>query len=603
MKIVPLSSGPVKEMLLTMPNITLNYTVTMPEPTTHHFDVTLSLKGEIPPEFVMRLPAWTPGSYLIREFAKHVGDVRVHLPQHAEAYICTKLTKDTWSVHCPPGTRELILTYSVYAYELTVRTSYLDALHGYFNGANLFLYRQEWQSLPCTMEIVPPPGWDVACGLPQVQKAAGYCFVAENYDTLVDSPVEVGPFQRITFEALGIPHDLVVFGKPEELDTERLLPDLKKIIQTTAAIFDNALPYAYYVFIVHVTESSGGGLEHRNSSSIDIPRFQSHTPDGYRRLLGLFAHEYFHLWNVKRLRPLNLGPFDYQSEVYTPLLWALEGITDYYAPLIVARSNILPVEATLTSWADALSKLFTLPARHTVSLEASSRDAWIKFYRSDSNTPNSTVSYYQKGALAGLFIDLAIREATDQQKSLDTVMGLLWGRYADHGYPTEAFEATIVEVGGESLRPILDRYVRGTQWFDESALAHVGLRLIRDTKSSETPPMGTTGIVLRAKTEPPIIQSVLAHSPAERAGLSPDDVLIAANGYRVSQDNWPLFTTQLGTRLRIHAFHQGILTSLDLDVLDPEPDWWHFGSTEAPDANTQSRFTKWIGRPYPFLKS
>ncbi len=586
-----------------MPNIALNYTVTMPRPTTHQFEVFLVIKGEVPPDFELRLPAWTPGSYLIREFSRHVGPVVAQIAGQPDT-VCPKINKDTWSIHCPANTQEITVAYSVYAYELSVRTSYLDALRGYFNGANLFLYRPEWQQLPCTLSVVAPAEWDVACGLPQIGDPHQNTYYAENYDILVDSPVEIGPFRRISFEALGVPHDLVVTGHPEELDIDRLIPDLKKIIQTTAAIFDNTLPYPYYLFIVHLTEKNGGGLEHRNSSSIDIPRFQSHTPEGYRRLLGLFAHEYFHLWNVKRLRPQNLGPFDYQSEVYTPLLWALEGITDYYAPLIVARSEILPVEATLTAWADALAKLSALPARHSVSLEESSRDAWIKFYRPDSNSPNSTVSYYHKGALAGLFIDLEIRQATHNQKSLDTVMGHLWEQYRDQGYPTEAFEETIVEVGGESLRPILNRYIRGTDWFDESVLASIGLKLSRDQKPSETPSLGSTGILLRAKTEPPIIQSVLAGSPAEAAGLAPDDVLIAANGYRITQDNWPVFTTQLGPKMRLHAFHQGILTTVDLNVFEPEPDWWHFVAIDSPDIKAaKARFESWIGRSYPFDKA
>lgn len=582
-----------------MPNITVNYTVAMPHPTTHQFEVTCVIQGDVPTDFTLRLPAWTPGSYLIREFSRHVGPVIARISGEPEA-LCPKIAKDAWAIHCPAQTQEITITYSVYAYDISVRTSYLDANRGYFNGANLFLYRPEWQNLPCTLSVVAPPGWDVACGLPKAEGSQGDTFTAENYDILVDSPVEVGNFRRIGFDVLGTPHDLVVAGHPEELDVERLVPHLQKIIRTTAAIFGNTLPYSYYVFIVHLTEKSGGGLEHLNSSSIDIPRFQAHTADGYRRVLGLFAHEYFHLWNVKRLRPKNLGPFDYQSEVYTPLLWALEGITDYYAPLIVARSDILPVEATLSVWADALAKLFALPARHTVSLEESSRDAWIKFYRPDSNSPNTTVSYYQKGALAGLFIDLEIRRATDHQKSLDTVMGLLWQAYGDQGYPTEAFEETILQVGGESLKPILDRYVRGTDWFDETVLASVGLSLVRDRKSSDGPPLGSTGIVLRPKTEPPVIQSVLAGSPAETAGLAPDDILIAANGYRITQDNWPLFTTQLGTTVRLTTFHQGILTATDLTILEPDPDWWHFVATASPGPDAPTRFAQWMGREYPF---
>lgn len=585
-----------------MRKVTLHYTVEMPNPKDHLFTVKLAIEGSIPTDFTLRLPAWTPGSYLIREFSRHVGPVRATIAGMPET-LCKKISKDAWSVPCPAGTETVVLTYTVYAYELSVRTSYLDADHGYFNGANLFLYRPEWQDVPCTLTVLPPAGWDVALGLPLVPNAPGHTYYAENYDILVDAPVEVGPFRRIAFEALGIPHDLVVAGPPEALDVERLLGDLQKIIRTAAAIFGGTLPYPYYVFIVHLTEKSGGGLEHLTSCSIDIPRFRDVTPDGYHRVLGLFAHEYFHLWNVKRLRPQNLGPFDYQSEVYTPLLWALEGITDYYAPLIVARSDILAVDTTLGLWADALFHLFEVPARRTVSLEESSRDAWIKFYRPDSNSPNTTVSYYQKGALVGLFIDLAIRQATDNQKSLDTVMGLLWERYRDRGYPTEAFEATLVEVGGKSLEPLLDQYLRGTDWFDESLLESVGLQLKHDHKASEKPTPGYTGIVLRAKTEPPVIQSVLRESPAEAAGLAPDDVLIAANGYPINQDNWPLFTTQFGDALRLHAFHQGRLITTELHVEEPHPDWWHFVATDSPDIEAKTRFETWTGRSYPFDKA
>lgn len=576
----------------------LHYVVSLPEPETHYFYVRWHIEGELPDHLTICLPVWTPGSYLIREFSRHL----VGLTAESSLGRVTVSQKDKacWDLAMAPGIGRLSISYRVYAYELSVRTSHLDDSHGYFNGATLFVYHPEWKPAPATLEIQAPEGWQVATALEPVAHKNRPVFFAPDYDTLIDCPVEIGQFKRYSMTLQGVPHDLVIWGEGP-VPAERLTQDIPRLVQSASEIFGSALPYSRYLFILHLTDQGGGGLEHRNSATIAFPRDRLLTADGYERLLALFAHEFFHLWNVKRLRPENLGPFDYQHEVYTPLLWALEGITDYYAYQLLSRSGLVPVTRVLDHWAESLKLLDNIPGADVQSLTQASFDTWIKFYRPDANTPNITVSYYLKGAVAALYLDLELRRATNGRKSLDDVFLLLWNRYGERGYPSHAWDAAIIEVGGPQFGPWLKRHIQGTAPFDETLWATVGLTVRRDFSRPDRRPVDL-GIIVGSEHDRFLARHVLDHSPAWRAGIAPGDEILAIDNLRVNDLTWNdrLAGYHPGDSLRLTLFRRDVLREAVVTADPPRPDKWSLGPTVPVADEARVRFQEWSGAPYPF---
>ncbi len=569
----------------------------MQKPNTHRFQIRIEWRGDTPKHMMWRLPVWTPGSYLIREFSRHIEWIQASsgtelLPIH-------KIDKATFEVQCPENTSLLTLTYEVFAYDLSVRTSYLDTSRGYFNGANVFLYPDTDIAAAIELEVIPDTGWDVATALPRLDKP-GYCFIASDYDTLVDSPVEAGHFQRYIFEACDVRHELIFTGF-EDVDLSALVHDIPRIVEAAQSIFQSPLPYTRYVFLVHGQVQSGGGLEHRNSASIMFDPFMLHDPEKYSRILGLFAHEYFHLWNVKRLRPTYLGPFDYQHEVYTPLLWVLEGWTDYYAWILLARSGVVESGRVLDYFAEAFRQLDLIPARHQQSLTQSSFDTWIKLYRPDGNTPNNTISYYHKGALVALALDLSLRRATGGRESLDSVLRVLWTSYGDQGYPDTAVDSALVQIGGPFMRQLLDQWVYGTEDIPDDVFDTVGLKLLREFKNlSQKVPY--TGIVAeQSAAHSVVIKHVLKGSPAESAGLAPGDEWIALNNYRIPFDaiEARLSACSADEPITITIFRHHELHTFTLTPDSPLPDRWRFVTDPLAAEEARTRFTEWMGTPIP----
>lgn len=579
-----------------MDDIRIHYQVSAPEPENHLFDVTLEITGTLPETLDLKLPGWTPGSYLMRDYSRHVGLVQAQVG--GKRVSLNKTDKASWQVALPRGLQEVQIQYQVYAYELTVRSGHLDTSHGYFNGTTLFLYHEGWKDHPVTLEIVPPDDFDVACPLDRDEDRSGWFFHASSYDQLVDSPVEMGHFTRYRFEVESLPHELVVYGEGY-LPAPRLLRDLTRIIEKASAVF-GGLPYHRYLFILHLSQG-GGGLEHRNSTTIQIQRFQCATEDGYQRVLHVFAHEFFHLWNVKRLRPNNLGPFDYQHEVYTPMLWALEGLTDYYAGLLLLRSQTVTADKILESWAKGLKTLFMMPARKLQTVAESSFDAWIKYYRPDANSPNSTISYYLKGALIGLFLDLEIRQKSHNSQSLDSVFQTLWQRYGENGYPAEALEATFEEIGGAEIQSLLQRYIYGHDWFDESVLSSVGLVLSRDFSKPQDQRPVDIGVRTGDKDGRFVLQAVLRGGAAERGGLAPDDQILALDGIRVEAKGFDerLSLYRTGDPIRVSYFRRDQLSETLVVAEAALPDQWRLVTEEAPSEEAQDAFRHWAGVPLP----
>ncbi|HEX5724723.1 MAG TPA: hypothetical protein VFX98_04610 [Longimicrobiaceae bacterium] len=512
------------------------YRLRMPEPHSHLFQVEVRAEGvRGPAELVM--PSWTPGSYLMREFPRNVQDFRAE-DGAGRALAWEKTDKNTWRV-AAPADGALVARYAVYANEISVRTSHLDATHGYVNGASVFVYLAGREREPVELEVEKPENWRVTTALP----GEGSRFRAEHYDHLVDSPLEIGQHTLIEWQLEGKRHRYAIWGQGN-YDPRRLVADTSLIVQAEKALFGGELPYPAFTFIVHAVPGASGGLEHRESTSLLVDRWTFRGPL-YEQFLGLVALEFFHVGNGKRIRPEGLGPFDYTHETYTRELWVVEGFTTYYTDLLLRRSGMMPRQRYLDKLGEMISRFQQLPGRRVQSLEEASFDAWIKFYRPDAHTPNAQVSYYQKGALVALLLDLTLRGATDNRRSLDDLLRILWERYGkrDEGYPAGRVEALASELAGTDLRPHFDRWLRSTDdlEFDE-ALAVAGLQVVPAGEGAPVAPARSgspaepgaervrtevrTGIQFKYEGGKILVSHVLAGTPAFRAGVNDGDELV-----------------------------------------------------------------------------
>jgi predicted metalloprotease with PDZ domain len=515
----------------------------MPEPHLHLLEVRLDVPAaEGPVELVM--PSWTPGSYLLREFPRNVQDFQAAAGERALGW--TKRDKGTWVVDAEPGD-PVTVRYRVYANEPTVRTSHLDSNHAYVNGASVLLFARGREAGRHELQVEAPHGWKIATTL----EALGDCrFAAASYDELVDRPLEIGTHEELEWEQEGKRHRYAVWGRGNH-EPERLVADTKRIVAAESALF-GGLPYQQYLFILHLLPEGRGGLEHRDCCSLQADRW-AFEGEHYEDFLGLVAHELFHAWNAKRIHPAPLGPFDYTAENYTRSLWVVEGLTTYYTDLMLRRAGLVTRERYLERLALSIARLQALPGRSHQSLDEASFDTWIRFYRPDENTPNSQISYYQKGALVGLLLDLEIRRASSNERSLDDVMRTLWERYGrrDAGFPESGaggVEAIAEEVAGTPLHEFFERAVRGTEELEyERYLAVAGLTLVRETEEkadAATTLQARLGIRTRERAGRPEISVALAGGSAARAGLSAGDDVVAVDGLRCAS------ATQLADRIR-----------------------------------------------------
>ena len=417
----------------------LHYAVEAADLNAHLFRVTLTIAEPAALQTVS-LPVWIPGSYLVREFSRHLQNLSTR--QGRRPATVQQIDKCTWQIACKPG-QALTLSYEIYAFDNSVRTAWLDARRGFFNGTSLCLRVHGQENQPHQLQLLPvkgQPGWLAATGLTPIKtdKKGFGLYQATDYDELVDSPVELGTFWSGRFTACGIEHRFVVAGALPSFDGKRLLADTQKICEAeirfwhgNGAQAGRKAPHKNYVFMLNAVDDGYGGLEHRNSTALicgrrDLPRLgEKKTGEGYTTLLGLISHEYFHTWNVKQLRPDAFARYDYARENYTPLLWFFEGFTSYYDDLLLRRAGLIDDATYLKLLAKTINQVSQTPGRHVQTVAQASFDAWVKYYRQDENTPNATVSYYTKGALVALCLDLSLRA---EGHSLDTVMRGLWKR-------------------------------------------------------------------------------------------------------------------------------------------------------------------------------
>jgi len=564
---------------------TTSYQIALRDPNAHLFEVRCTVDDPDPSGQRFRLPVWIPGSYLIREFSRQFIAVRAEAGGADVAM--RKGAKDTW--RAAPVRGPLTVVALVHAFDLSVRTAYLDATRAYFNGPSVFLCPEGHESRPCTLEIVAPQGdryadWRVATTL-DADDAPPHGFGryrAANYDELIDHPVEVGDFGLGAFAAGGVRHEIAVSGRNDG-DLERLARDLARVCQAHIDLFGGRAPFERYLFLVMALGDGYGGLEHRSSTSLVCRRDELPTrgipgvDDGYLHFLGLASHEYFHAWNVKRIKPAAFAPYDLSRENYTRQLWAFEGITSYYDDLALVRCGLIDAKRYLELLGRTITTVLRTPGRFRQSVSDASFDAWIKFYRKDENSPNATVSYYTKGALVALALDLTLRIA--QAGSLDDVMRALWDRYGatNVGVPEDAIERIACEIGGEAIHDFFRRYVDGT---DDPPLATLlaafgidwNVRPSTGAKDSGGKP--ANGKLPRSSLGAKVgndlkLQHVYSAGAAERAGLAANDVLVALDGLRASTEAIEALLERRspGERIPVHAFRRDELLTFDVELM------------------------------------
>jgi predicted metalloprotease with PDZ domain len=580
----------------------MRYRLSMPEPHSHLFHVELAIDRPGTAAEVV-FPVWTPGSYLVREFARHVEAFAATAGASGPPLRVERLDKHRLRVDAQ-GAEEVVLRWRVYANELTVRTAHLDGTHGYLNGAAVFPFVRGRERERVSLEIAPPPGWAVATAL-----AGGpTTFTADGYDALADAPVEIGTHRVVSFTALGKRHDLALWGRGN-VDAARLADDARRIVEASGAIF-GGLPYDRYLFIVHLADRRRGGLEHADSTTLHVHRMGFFPPDTYEETLGLLAHEHFHVWNVKRLRPAAFVPFDYEREQYTRLLWWFEGATSYFERLALARAGLADARRLLAGLGEALTALERTPGARKTSVEEASLLAWVKHYRPDENSSNSTVSYYLKGELVALALDLALRRAGS---SLDALLRALWARYSERGVPEDGVERAAAELLGDGpARAFFDRHVRGTA---ELALDLdvVGLRARRraaaglDDKGG-TPPKpedraGTPGWLGALVPAGPklLVKEVREGSPAHRAGLYAEDEIVAEGGFRVDRGAlWDRLRERgPGGAVRLTVFRRDELVEVEVPLAAPPEDTVWLEPVPSPTAAQRAAFEAWCGAKLP----
>lgn len=596
----------------------LHYAIVPAHPEAHLFAVTLTIANPAPEGQQVSLPAWIPGSYMIRDFAKNIVAIEARCERGPVAL--NKLDKQTWQA--APCSGALELHYTVYAWDLSVRTAHLDTTHGYFNGTSVFLRVHGQDQQPCSIELLPPAGehyknWRVATTLP-THDAASYGFglyQAADYDELIDHPVEMGEFTLLEFEAGGIPHAMVLTGR-HYADTERLKHDLTRICEYHIGLFGEA-PFARYLFQTMVVGNGYGGLEHRSSTSLlcsrdDLPRAGDESmSENYRGFLGLCSHEYFHSWNVKRIKPAAFLPYDLTQEVNTPLLWAFEGFTAYYDDLSLVRCGLIPTDSYLELLGQTITRVIRSSGRLKQSVSESSFDAWTKFYQQDENAPNAIVSYYTKGSLVALALDLKLRGQSAGACSLDDVMRALWQQHGKPhvGISPEQMEALISQVAGTDLGDFFNQSLRGTEDLPLSDLCMtVGLeyRLRAATSNSDKggkpgKDNGETPLALgvRYGSDPlgAKLLNVFDGGAAQEAGLSASDTIVAVDGLRANQENIEKLLAWHRTKenVTLHAFRRDELMTFIVPIRKAPLDTCYLTPDEAADKTQLMLRQGWLG--------
>jgi predicted metalloprotease with PDZ domain len=560
----------------------------------HLFRITVKVLRPAPRQIVS-LPVWIPGSYLVREFSRHLS--RLQARQGTRACRIEQHDKCTWTVHSE-GAATLQLVYEVYAYDLSVRTAFLDEGRGFFNGSSVFLRVDGRHAEPQRLRIAAlPPGWQVATAMPPTRRRHEY--LCADYDELVDHPVELGRFWRGEFKARGMRHEFVVAGAWPSFDGERLLADARRICDTQIGFWHGRgkAPMPRYLFLLNAVDEGYGGLEHRCSTALisarrHLPRKAvAEASDGYVTLLGLISHEYFHTWNVKRLKPRDFESLDYGRENYTRLLWFFEGFTSYYDDLLLLRAGLIDAPRSLRLLNKTLNGVLASPGRKLQSVAQASFDAWVKYYRGDENTPNATISYYTKGSLVALALDLSLRGAG--RGNLDEVMRTLWSRSAGRAIDEDDIAHALQQVAGRSMQAELAAWVHGTDDLPlQPLLARAGVL----QQAEATDLAGELGLRVSEGALSGIhVKSVHRGSAAERAGVSAGDELLAVDGWRVRRLDDARAWAVAGQAFELTVVRDQRLRVLRVQPDVPAPAGVRLKLADKPTPAVQALRREWLG--------
>jgi len=533
----------------------IQYRIEVANVHSHRYLVTLKVDRPAPMQR-LSLPVWIPGSYMVREFARHLSPLTA--TQGSQACTVIQIDKCTWDVQCQ-GRGALVVQYEVYAFDTSVRTAFLDARRGFFNGTSVFLKVHERDTEVHQVKLTGlPKGWKVATSLKAIKvntQGAGD-YEAPDYDDLVDHPVELGDFWRGEFTAKGVRHEFVVAGASSDFDGDRLLADTKKIVEAQLTFWHGKrkAPFNHYVFMLNTVDDGYGGLEHRQSTALicgrrDLPR--KGTPaktDAYTTLLGLISHEYFHTWNVKRLKPVEFAPYDYTVENHTRMLWFFEGFTSYYDDQFLLRTGLIDAPTYLKLLGKTINQVWGTPGRHEYSVAQASFDAWTRYYRPDENSANATVSYYTKGSLVALALDLSLRQlppVAEHQPTLDGVMLKLWhlGRPVTHEDVAQALADEARQLPPKGLpftaKTVAAAWAQVLHAWTETTIDLPLTALLADTAVSwntkAAPLPQRLGVRLSEAGGSVKVQAVMRHSIAEQTGLSAGDELLALDQWRLKR--------------------------------------------------------------------
>ncbi len=574
---------------------TINYTLSMPQPQTHYFEVNtqvnnVGIKTRNQGYIDFKMAVWTPGSYLIREYAKNVEGFKAFAGNTSLKF--DKINKNTWRVFLSDAAKAVTISYKVYAFEISVRTSYLDDTHGYVTPASMFMYVNDWKNTPATLMVVPFKDWkNVSTSLKETKGKAN-SFEVPNLDILIDSPIEIGNQQILSFEVNGVPHKVSMYGEVN-FKADKLLADLRNVCETAGTVIGE-LPIDRYQFLYEFLQIGGGGLEHLNSTTIISPRTFFINARQYQDFLSTTAHEYFHLWNVKRIRPVALGPFDYENENYTHNLWVSEGFTSFYAEYILRRAGIISPETYIENAAISISGVENTPGNKIQSATEASWDAWIKHYRPNENSRNTTISYYPKGSVIAEVLNLMILKNTKGEKNLDDLMKSLYKTYykeKGRGFKDEELQNALVELAGKDVIKFSEKYIYGTETIDYNTyFNYIGLKMIDKNEGNSAAYLGINMSLANRN----VVATVTKDSPAYQAGISPLDELSSIDGNLVSDMAEFLSGKKVGDVIKVKVNHQGLPRIYEVTLTNNPMKAFKLEKVESPSAEQEKLYKKWL---------
>ncbi len=585
---------------------TVQYRLSFRQAESHRVDIEVSVPTDGKSEIEFMMPVWTPGSYLVREYSRQVEQVTAANGKTSATLNLKKADKNHWLVDCT-GVDEVALRYTLYCHEMSVRTNWVEKDFAFLTGAATFLTCSDMLASPHFVHIDALPNWPkVATSLAAVDARNPWTRRASSFDELVDSPILLGAIDIQTFDAGGAKHHLATLGGESFWDTVSAAKDVKKIVEIEQSFWQET-PYKEYWFLNLATET-GGGLEHDNSCVLMTGRWSQRQRTKYADWLGLVSHEFFHAWNVRRLRPKVLKQYDYNNEQYFHELWVAEGITSYYDELFVARSGLCKPKEYLEKLGKNIAAVQNAPGRLSQSLTDSSFDAWIKYYRPDENANNSRISYYLKGALIGLLLDVEIRSKTDGAKSLDDVMRQLWQSHHESGYTNQDFSNIVGQVAGQSFDNWLREHLDTTQEMDFSKMLDwYGLEWKKKESDKDAPAEKSlygnvyVGMDLLATQGKAMVDKVTRDSPASLAGFNAGDELISFDGFRVAAETWTerLNSYRPNDVCKCLVARRGKIVELSLKLASEPETSWKIARVAKPTDDQEKRWRSWLYLPEP----